>query len=54
MEKLVSVIVPAYNVEKYLDRCIESLCTQSYKNIEIIVIDDVDLVCLILAVQLQR
>ncbi len=40
MEKLVSVIVPAYNVEKYLDRCIESLCTQSYKNIEIILVDD--------------
>lgn len=40
MEELVSVIVPVYNVEKYLNRCIESILNQTYKNIEIILIDD--------------
>lgn len=37
---LISVIVPVYNVEKYLSRCLESLVNQSYDNIEIIVVDD--------------
>ena len=36
----VSVIVPVYNVEKYLDTCINSLLNQSYNNLEIILIDD--------------
>ena len=36
----VSVIVPNYNTEKYIDRCIESLVNQTYKNIEIIIVDD--------------
>lgn len=36
----VSVIVPIYNVEKYLDRCVESIVSQSYKNIEILLVDD--------------
>ena len=40
MQKLVSIIVPVYNVEKYLAQCIESLIRQSYKNIEILLIDD--------------
>lgn len=40
MEELVSVIVPVYNVEKYVGECIESLIGQSYKNIEIILVDD--------------
>lgn len=40
MDTLVSVIVPVYNVEKYLDRCVESLVTQSYPNLEIILVDD--------------
>ena len=34
------VIVPVYNVENYLERCIESLIKQSYKDIEIILVDD--------------
>lgn len=38
-EKL-SIIVPVYKVERYLDECIESLVNQSYKNIEIILVDD--------------
>lgn len=37
---LVSVIVPVYNVENYLDRCVESLVSQTLKDIEIILIDD--------------
>ena len=37
---LVSVIVPVYKVEKYLDRCLKSIVNQTYKNIEIILVDD--------------
>ena len=37
---LISVIVPVYKVEAYLDRCIASIVNQTYKNIEIILIDD--------------
>lgn len=40
MEKLVTIIVPVYNVEKYLSKCIDSIIEQSYKNLEIILIDD--------------
>jgi len=40
MKDLVSVIVPVYNVEKYLDECIRSILCQTYQNIEIILIDD--------------
>lgn len=39
MEKL-SIIVPVYNVEKYIEKCILSLLNQTYKNLEIILIDD--------------
>ena len=37
---LVSIIVPVYNVEKYVERCIKSVIMQSYKNIEIILVND--------------
>lgn len=37
---MVSIIVPVYNVEKYLDRCVRSLVNQTYKNIEILLVDD--------------
>lgn len=37
---LVSIIVPVFNVEKYLEKCVQSLIGQTYKNIEIILIDD--------------
>ena len=40
MEDLISVIVPIYNVESYLEQCIKSIINQTYKNIEIILIDD--------------
>lgn len=40
MEELISVIVPIYKVEDYLDRCIQSLVNQTYKNLEIILVDD--------------
>lgn len=37
---LISIIVPVYNVEKYLDICVESIISQTYQNLEIILIDD--------------
>ena len=40
MQEKVSVIVPIYNVEKYLRRCVDSLVRQVHKNIEILLIDD--------------
>ncbi|MDO5472602.1 MAG: glycosyltransferase family 2 protein [Akkermansia sp.] len=40
MPPLVSIVVPIYKVESYLARCVDSLLTQTYKNIEIILVDD--------------
>ena len=40
MNPLISVIVPVYNVEKYLENCIKSILSQSYTNIELILVDD--------------
>ena len=40
MKTLVSIVVPIYNVEKYIHRCVESLLEQTYSNIEIILVDD--------------
>ncbi len=37
---LISVIIPIYNVEKYLDECIRSVVTQSYRGLEVILVDD--------------
>ena len=40
MKELISVIVPIYKVEAYLERCIKSIVDQTYKNLEIILVDD--------------
>ena len=39
-EDLISIIVPVYNVEPYIERCVDSIIGQTYKNIEIILVDD--------------
>ena len=39
-EDLISVIVPVYNVEAYLPRCLDSIANQTYRNLEIILVDD--------------
>lgn len=39
-KELISVVVPIYNVEKYLNKCVDSIINQSYKNLEIILVDD--------------
>lgn len=39
-EPLISVLVPMYNVEKYIAKCIESILNQTYKNLEIVLLDD--------------
>ncbi len=39
-EPLISVIVPVYNVEKYVAKCLDSIINQTHKNLEIIVVDD--------------
>ena len=40
MEKLVSIVIPVYNAEKYVGACITSFLNQTYKNIELLLIDD--------------
>ncbi len=40
MDPLISIIVPVYNVEQYLDKCVESIVNQTYPNLEIILVDD--------------
>lgn len=40
MKELISVVIPIYNVEKYLRKCVDSIINQTYKNLEIILVDD--------------
>ena len=40
MNDLISIIVPVYNVEKYIEKSISSVCMQTYSNIEIILVND--------------
>lgn len=40
MMDLISVIVPVYNVEHYLEKCIESIIHQTYTNLQIVLIND--------------
>ena len=40
MEPLISVIIPAYNIQEYIGRCLDSVIDQTYKNLEIIVVND--------------
>ena len=39
-DPLLSVVIPVYNVQDYLDRCMESVTQQTYRNLEIILVDD--------------
>lgn len=40
MNELISVIIPIYNCEKYIEKCIKSVCKQTYENLEILLIND--------------
>ena len=37
---LISVVIPVYNVEEYISRCISSILEQTYRNLQIILVDD--------------
>ena len=37
---MISVVVPVYKVEKYLDKCVQSILAQTYKDFELILVDD--------------
>ena len=40
MDKLVSVIITAYNIEQYIEKCLDQVLNQTYTNLEIMVVDD--------------
>ena len=40
MDELISVVVPAYNMEQYIEECVDSILTQTYRRLEVILVDD--------------
>ncbi len=40
MLPLISVLIPVYEVEEYLDRCVQSVLAQTYENFEVVMVDD--------------
>lgn len=42
MSETISVIIPVYNVEKYLNKCVDSVISQTYKDLQIILVDRLD------------
>ena len=40
LEDLITVVIPVYNAEKYLRRCVSSVCNQTFQNIEVLLIND--------------
>jgi len=40
VDNLISVIIPVFNIKEYLPRCVMSVCNQTYKNLEIVLVDD--------------
>ena len=39
-EELITIVIPVYNLGKYIRNCLDSVCAQTYKNLEILLIDD--------------
>ena len=37
---ILSIVIPAYNVEKYIDKCLNSILNQTYSNFEVIIVND--------------
>ena len=42
-DEIISVVIPVYKVEKYIEKCVNSICNQTYKKIEVILVDDAGL-----------
>lgn len=40
LNTLISIIIPVYNAEKYIDKCLDTLIHQTYTNLQIIIVDD--------------
>ncbi len=39
-QELISIIVPVYNIKEYITRCVDSILNQTYRNLEVLLIDD--------------